>query len=210
MHIIIAGAGTVGYSLAKGLSFKHSVTIVDKDIQKLNKIEENLDVFTLLGDSEDPKTYLALPTREADIFIAVTDSDEANLLSTLIVDDAITVKTKFIRLKNEYFAKSSIHERLHIDVAIFPDQLLAEKVKALFDFPKANNVKSFSQCPQKLISIKIHYSDERQYRLGDIQTEKVVAVGIERQKDFIIPEEHTILQERDLVYLFGDAKEIQS
>ena len=210
MHIIIAGAGTVGYSLAKGLSFKHSVTIVDKEIQKLEKIEENLDVFTLLGDSEDPKTYLALPTKEADLFIAVTDSDEANLLSTLIVDDAITVKTKFIRLKNEYFAKSSIHEKLHIDAAIFPDQLLAEKVKALFDFPKANNVKSFQQCPQKLISVKIHYSDERQYRLSDIETEKVVAVGIERQKDFIIPEEHTILQERDLVYLFGDAKEIQS
>ena len=93
MHIIIAGAGTVGYSLAKGLSFKHSVTIVDKEIQKLEKIEENLDVFTLLGDSEDPKTYLALPTKEADLFIAVTDSDEANLLSTLIVDDAITGAT---------------------------------------------------------------------------------------------------------------------
>ncbi len=210
MNIIIAGAGTVGYSLAKGLSFKHSVTIVDKDIQKLNKIEENLDVFTLLGDSEDPRTYMALPTKEVDLFIAVTDSDEANLLSTLIVDDAIAVKTKFIRLKNEYFAKSSIHEKLHIDAAVFPDQLLAEKVDALFDFPKANNVKSFSQCSQKLISVKIHYSDERQYRLSDIESESVVAVGIERQKDFIIPEEHTILQERDLVYLFGNPKEIQS
>jgi trk system potassium uptake protein TrkA len=209
MNIIIAGAGTVGYSLAQGLSFKHNVIIVDKDIQKLNKIEENLDILTLLGNSEDPKTYQHLNLNEIDLFIAVTDSDEANLLSTLIVEDAVTVTKKIIRLKNDYFAKSSIFEKLNIDEHIFPDSLMAEKVRSLFDFPKANNVKNFNQCPQKLISVKIHYADERQYRIDDICDENVVAVGIERKKEFIIPDAFTILEERDLVYLFGDANTIR-
>ncbi len=209
MDIIIAGAGTVGYSLAKGLSFKHNVTIVDKDIQKLNKIEENLDILTLLGDSEDPRTYEALHVKEVDLFIAVTDSDEANLLSTLVVDDAVHAKKKIIRLKNEYFAESSVLEKLHIDTAVFPDILMAKKIKALFDYPKANNVKSFHQCRQKLISVKIHYSDENQLRIGDILDGHVVAVGIERRKEFIIPDPLTILQERDLLYLFGDATAIR-
>ena len=209
MNIIIAGAGTVGYSLAQGLSFKHNVIIVDKDIRKLNKIEENLDILTLLGNSEDPKTYQHLNLGEIDLFIAVTDSDEANLLSTLIVEDVVTVAKKIIRLKNDYFAQSSVFEKLGIDEHIFPDTLMAEKVRSLFDFPKANNVKNFNQCPQKLISVKIHYTDETQYRIGDICDENVVAVGIERKKEFIIPDPVTILEERDLVYLFGDANAIR-
>ena len=209
MQIIIAGAGTVGYSLAQRLSFKHDVIIVDKDIQKLQKIEEHLDLLTLLGNSEDPKTYQNLNTKNIDLFIAVTDSDEANLLSTLIVDDEVSVAKKIIRLKNDYFEKSSVFEKLGIDEHIFPDRLMSDKVKALLEFPKANNVKHFNQCPQKLISIKVHYADERQYRVGDIVDEKVVAVGIERKKSFFIPDETTILEERDLIYLFGDANTIQ-
>ncbi len=209
MQIIIAGAGTVGYSLAQRLSFKHDVIIVDKDIQKLQKIEEHLDLLTLLGNSEDPKTYQNLNTKNIDLFIAVTDSDEANLLSTLIVDDEVSVAKKIIRLKNDYFEKSSVFEKLGIDEHIFPDRLMSDKVKAFLEFPKANNVKHFNQCPQKLISIKVHYADERQYRVGDIVDEKVVAVGIERKKSFFIPEETTILEERDLIYLFGDANTIQ-
>ena len=82
MHIMIAGAGTVGYSLAEILSYKHDIIIVDKDIKRLNKIEENLDILTLLGNIEDPKIYQYFHIKEVDLFIAVTDSDEANLLST--------------------------------------------------------------------------------------------------------------------------------
>ncbi len=209
MDIIVVGAGMVGYSLAEGLSFKHNVIIVDKDIQKLNKIEENLDILTLLGDSEDPKTYQSFHVKEADLFIAVTDSDEANLLSSLIIDDAITVKKKIIRLKNDYFSDSPVLKKLGVDDAIFPDILTAEKVKALFDFPKANNVKSFIQCEQKLISIKIHYDQEMQYRVNDFNAEDVVIVGIERKKEFLIPDPFDLIEEMDLLYLFGDAHVIQ-
>jgi trk system potassium uptake protein TrkA len=105
MDILIAGAGTVGYSLAQTLSFKHNVIVIDKDIAKLNKLDEDIDILVLHGDIENPKTYQLLDIRSVDLFIAVTDSDEANLLSTLIVEDVVDVKRKIVRLKNDGFLR---------------------------------------------------------------------------------------------------------
>lgn len=64
MDIMIAGAGTVGYALAEALSFKHNVIVIDKNIKKLGKLEESIDILTLLGDIEDPKTYQDLQTKK--------------------------------------------------------------------------------------------------------------------------------------------------
>lgn len=143
-----------------------------------------------------------------DLFIAVTDSDEANLLSTLIVDDALTIQKKIIRLKNDYFAQSHVLSKLGVDNVVFPDSATAQKVKALFDFPKANNVKTFLQCNFKLISIKVQYDDATQYRAIDFMRENVVIVGIERAKSFFIPAESERLEQEDLLYLFGDEARI--
>ena len=115
MNIMIAGAGTVGYSLAQTLSRKHNIIVVDKRIQTLNRLEESIDILTLHGNIDDPKTFQALHIDALDLFIAVTDSDEANLLSTLIIDDVIKVKKKIIRLKNSYFSKSTVLKKLNID-----------------------------------------------------------------------------------------------
>ncbi len=209
MNIIIAGAGNVGYSLASKLSYKHNVIIVDKEVQKLNKIEENLDILTILGNIEDPKTYQYLDFKEVNLFIAVTNSDEANLLSTLIIDDKAVVKKKIIRLQNDYFENSPILTKLGINDVIFPDILTAKKVEALFDFPKANNVKSFLQCKHKLISIKIQYEGNMKYRVIDFISSDVAIVGIERKKEFFIPTQYHIIEENDLIYLFGNIEIIQ-
>ena len=84
MTIMIAGAGTVGFTLAQLLSHRHNVIVVDKEIEILNRLEEKIDILTLLGNIEDPKTFQSLAIKSIDLFIAVTDSDEANLLSTLM------------------------------------------------------------------------------------------------------------------------------
>ena len=83
MDIIIAGAGRVGFRLAKSLSEKHNVIIMDKNENALGKIQESVDVLTIPGDVEDPKSYESLSNRTIDIFIAVTDADEINLISSI-------------------------------------------------------------------------------------------------------------------------------
>jgi len=209
MDIMIAGAGTVGHSLAQTLSFQHNVTVIDKDIKKLTMLEDEIDILVVQGDSENPKTYRSLDVDHVDLFIAVTDSDEANLLSTLIVEDEITVNKKIIRLKNDAFLKSNILEKLSIDYAVFPDVTTANKVKALFTFPKANNVKMFHQTKHKLISIRVQYENEVLLYVGQFITEKVIIVGIERDKEFFVPTMETSIFQNDLVYLFGSLDAIE-
>ena len=209
MDIIIAGAGTVGYSLAQTLSFKHNVIVIDKDINKLNKLDEDIDILVIYGDIENPKTYQTLNLDKIDLFIAVTDSDEANLLSTLIVEDVVEVKRKIIRLKNDGFLRSHILEKLSIDYAVFPDITTANKVKALFTFPKANNVKIFHQSKQKLISIRVQYDADMFYKVKELVNENISIVGIERDKKFFIPSSDTHIQKGDLVYFFGSIESIE-
>jgi len=204
MDIIIIGAGRVGYNLAKTLSFKHNITIVDKNRQKLHKLEESMDILTIFGNIEDPEIYSSFYKKSFDLFIAVTDSDESNLISTLIVDDIFDIKKKIIRLKNDSFLKSNIFTRLGIDEVIFPFNSTAKKVEGLFDYPKANNVKSFIQSDFKLISIKVDLENSLSFKVADFINDRVIIVGIERANRFFIPTPLEYIKEGDLLYLFGD------
>ncbi len=206
MDIIIAGAGKVGYNLARTLSVVHNVTVIDRNAGALARLQESLDILPVNGDIEDPLTYRKLIDKEADLFIAVTDIDEANLISTLIAGDTIEVKRKFIRLRNEFFAKSSIREKLEIDEAIFPLQLSSETVEQLLAYPRANNVKSFTYTSMKLISLRV--SVDRDSLL--LEPDGFAIVGVERNKGFFIPELGGVeLKRGDLVYLFGPEEQIK-
>ena len=208
MNIIIAGAGTVGYSLAHSLSFQHNVIVIDKDQRKLDRLGEDIDILVIKGDAEDPKTYTSLIYDHVDLFIAVTDSDEANLLATLIVEDVVCVERKIVRLKNDGFLKSHILDKLHIDYAVFPDITTANKVKALLTFPKANNVKVFHQTRYKLISIKVQNEEKITLPVHQLCSDEVTVVGIEREKVFFLPTENESIQQNDLVYFFGNTEKI--
>ena len=206
MDIIIAGAGRVGFNLARTLSIGHNVTIIDRNADALHRLQESLDILPIHGDIEDPHTYRKLIDREADLFIAVTDTDEANLISTLIVDDIIEVKRKIIRLRNEFFDKSSIREKLGISKAIFPLHLTSETVAMLLEYPKANNVKSFQQTSFKLISVRASGIDEPIV----LHPEGYDVIGIERGKSFFISDHDTPIEPDDLVYLFGEESKIRT
>ncbi len=208
MEIIIAGAGSVGFNLAKTLSVKHNIVLIDKNKETLNHIAESLDIMPLYSNVENPEVYQNLLDQHYDIFIAVTNSDEANLFATLMADDVLEVDKKIIRLRNAYFSKSSIAEKLGIDEIIFPHITTAQSVKLLLDFPKANNVKKFRFMPHKLISIYMNQSTIK--RVAEINSEEQVVVGIEREKNFFIPNDEELLEEGDLLYLFGKDKNISS
>ena len=79
MNIIIAGAGRVGFRLARTLSPKHDVIIIDQNEEALRRLNESIDALTLYANVEDPKSYESLKGKTYDYFIAVTDSDEINL-----------------------------------------------------------------------------------------------------------------------------------
>ncbi len=205
MDIIIAGAGRVGFRLAKTLCVKHNVTVLDQNEDALNRLQESIDILAIVGNIEDPRTYELLVDKEYDIFVAVTDVDETNIISTLIADETIKVKSKIIRLKNDFFVKSTIGEKLGITASVFPFRLSANSVKSLLDFPKANNVKSFSDFNFKLISVRA----QKSLAIEEIETSNLKVISIERGKEFFIPSSFDLIERDDLVYFFGDPKEIR-
>ncbi len=205
MDIIIAGAGRVGFNLARTLCGGHNVTVIDRNAEALQRLQESLDILPIHGDIENPETYRKLIDRQSDLFIAVTDLDEANLISTLIADDAIDVERKIIRLRNTFFAKSSIRQKLGIDEAVFPMELTSRTVASLLDYPKANNVKRFKYTDFKLLSVRVR-SKERELSLP---ADGYAVVGIERKRSFFIPEPGEPVRADDLVYLFGDERPIR-
>ncbi len=205
MDIIVAGAGGVGFRLAKVLSFKHNVTVIDKNEEALNRLQNSIDVMIIHGNIEDPITYTLLTDKKFDLFIAVTDSDEINIISTLIADEFIVVKSKIIRLRNTFFADSSISEKLNISFAVFPFDLTAKTLESLLFFPYANNVKSFIEVNQKLISIRIYET----LNPRSLSWDSLKIVGIERDKSFYFLKENDSFMKDDLVYIFGQDKEIK-
>ena len=209
MNIMIAGAGSVGYSLAQTLSHKHNIIVVDKNMQSLSRLEESIDILALHGNIDDPKTFQALHISELDLFIAVTDSDEANLLSTLIIDDVIQVKKKIIRLKNSYFSKSTVLKKLNIDDAVFLDDLTAEKFEALFDHAKANDVKRFAETNHQLVSIRVACENSSERTVADLSESDVGVLGIERERQYFVPSLSEPIHEDDLIYFFGKCDAIE-
>ena len=85
MKIIIVGAGEVGFHAAQRLSSENQdVVLIDKDPEKIKRITENLDIQAILGSGTSPETLKISGVREADMLVAATDSDEANLIACLL------------------------------------------------------------------------------------------------------------------------------
>ncbi len=199
MNIIIAGAGQVGFNLARTLSIGHNVTIIDKNEKALHRIQESLDILPLQGDAENSQTYEGFKHTKIDLFIAVTDVDNVNLIATMIADSILDIDKTFVRLQKYFKDVFLIKEKLGVDEIIFPTRIASKSVATLLDYPRANNVKLFKYTKNKLISLRV--SEEFQAR--KLSSNGFIKVGIERDKEFFIPQEDEVVLPNDLVYFFG-------
>jgi trk system potassium uptake protein TrkA len=199
MNIIIAGAGKVGFNLARTLSIGHNVTIIDKNTEALHRIQESLDIMPMRGDVEDSRTYENFIDKNVDLFIAVTNADNVNLVSTLMAESVLEIKRKFVRIKNHFYGDTLIQEKLKIDKMIYPIKLASKGIVSLLKYPLANNVKFFKYTQYRLISIRSSVDFEPTH----LSLEKVIVVGIEREKSFFIPQGDEKIYAKDLVYFFG-------
>ena len=205
MNIIIVGAGKVGFNLAKSLSVKHNVAIIDKNIDALSRIQESIDILPIKGDSEDIKTYDSLKSQEIDLFIAVTNEDNVNLVSTIIASSILNIKQIFVRLQQD-LNEEILSKKLNINKIIFPIKQASQGIVSLLKSPIANNVKTFKYTNHKLISIRI----SKEIDFSTLDFNKIIIVGIERNKNFLILKDNNIqLEKNDLLYIFGEEIEIR-
>lgn len=164
MYIIIIGCGKVGLSLAEQLSDEnHDITLVDSSADKLQNLSDDLDVMKILGNGASISTLQDAGIERADILIAVTGSDELNLLCCLIAKKAGHVST-IARVRNPIYNQEIdfIRESIGLSMIINPELAAATEISRILRFPSGDQDR---------------YLRERPGRASEIQTETGIPSG---------------------------------
>ncbi len=217
MRVIIVGAGEVGYQIAKFLTYEGvDVVIIDRDGNKLRRISEELDIATIEAEGSDPSAFKEAGADKADLLLAVTNSDETNMIACLLGKAMFNIKRKIARIRNpDYFFNKELlgKSNLDIDPAINPELEAAEAVARLIENPFASEVIGFEQGKIMVIGFKIpKESPVNGKKLKSIRAllDKDLIVGvIERDENVKIPTGDDILQEGDIVYMPIPREQIQ-
>ena len=149
MKIIILGAGTVGSTLAILLSQEdNDITVIDKDESVLHHLEEEADIKTITGSCSFPNNLINSGIKEADMVVAVTGSDEINIVSCLI-SKVLSRKVKTIaRIRESAYLKDRTKRAIEegvipVDIIVSPEKLITDYIQALIETPGSLQVLEF-------------------------------------------------------------------
>ena len=216
LKIVIIGAGEVGFNLARELSQEDfDITIVDILPQKVRRASESLDVNTLEGNGASPNILRQAQTESADIFLALTRSDEVNLVSCQMAK-ALGARKIIARLRNtEYTSKKSAMKPkdFGIDEAIHPELVVVDEVERLLRQSAAIDVKEFEGGRVQLVGVFIQESSPiLDQKVADLSSEhaniqhKIIAIN--RRGKTLVPDSNTVFQPEDAVYVLGETRHI--
>lgn len=209
MKIIIIGAGEVGFHTASHLSRENKeVVVVDRDPEALRRVSDNLDVQVLQGSGSSPVVLEEAGIRSAEILLAVTNSDETNLVACLAADIISPSTKKLARLRNaDYDAYHEIFREKapHIDTVINPDIEVVKTILGMMKVPGAVDVGEFAD--GRIMFVGIHldeHSTFNQVKLMDLPRRldgvRLLIAAIMRDEELIIPRGTDRLLAGDLVY----------
>lgn len=160
MRIVIVGGGVVGQNLAEELSVEeHDITLIDRDPAVVARLSESLDVFALEGDGASPRVLEEAGIKDAEMVVAVTDSDHLNMFICLMAE-SMGVKNKLARVRNDEYAQPRalelIRRKLAIDRIINPEALVVEHVAKLIATPGATDAHELAGGAILLHAFNIH------------------------------------------------------
>lgn len=219
MKIIILGAGQVGASVAHNLSSEfNDITVVDGDARVLQDLQDRLDIRTIVGHGAHPDVLSRAGAEDADMLIAVTNSDETNMIACQVAYTLFHTPTKIARVRAaEYLSKPRLfnQDALPIDVLISPEQLVTEYVQRLIDTPGALQVLDFAGGKVQLVAVRAYYDgplighELRDLRVHMPKVEARVAAIFRRGRP-IIPEGDTIIEVDDEVFFLAARENIRA
>lgn len=218
MRIIIVGAGEVGFHLAKRLvSENKEVVIIDKNQEVLSLMSDQLDVETVLGSGSSPKVLEEAGVKEADILLAVTDSDEINLIACTFTNILAPNLIKVARIRNSEYTEyqdTLTKDLLHIDIAINPEQEVIGSIERLMGAPGAAEISEFSDVNIKLVGVWIREESKLSgMNLAELKKrmaiEGFIVAAIIRGKQTIIPMGADSIHSGDLVYFVCHQKDLE-
>lgn len=216
MKIVIIGSGKVGSKISQQLAIEgHDVVVIDNDPVKINELSNNQDVMCIEGNAVSFEVQQQAGVDEADLVIACTDSDEINMISSLLAKKHGAQRT-IARVRNpEYYDQLPfIKEEMGLSMAINPEMMAADMISRVLLFPAANSVESFAGGNVELMEFVLSKNNPLVgMSLMDINSTfkvKVLIVAIQRGDQVIIPTGNDILQAEDHIYVASSHAEIQS
>ena len=220
MNIIICGAGRVGFTIAKILSEQgHSITVIDQSSEDIQKIDDTLDVKSIVGKATYPSILEKANASEADMIIAVTRNDEINMLICQIAFSIFNVQKKIARIRsqdylNPKFTKVYNKENLPIDVIISPEIEIAKSLQRKLEAPGALDNVPFADNKIRLLEILVNKKCPlKQIKLNELTKKfpKLNAniMGVIRDDEFVILKKNDIMLEDDKAYVVINASQMK-
>ena len=160
MKIIILGAGQVGASVAESLvSEENDITIVDTDPARLAHLQDRLDLRSVVGNASWPSVLAQAGADDADLLIAVTQSDQTNLVACKVARTMFNLPTRVARLRSADFLKSETllsAENFAVDFALCPEDIVTDYIAKLVEFPEALQVVEFANGRVSLVAVRAY------------------------------------------------------
>ncbi len=216
MKILIIGAGQVGYFLCERFSAEgHEVTLIDRDPERLNPAQERLNVLGILGNGASAEILEQAGIKGTDIFIAVADLDEVNILACLLARE-YDVKTRVARVKSiEYTGRGAIlsKEKLGIHLLINPEDAVAEEMVKISCRSGAFDVAEFVEGKIQFLGYRIRQDspicDLTLRELGELRgMYRFVVTAITRGAETIIPRGDDVIQAGDSIFIFAHQNDL--
>lgn len=219
MKIIILGAGQVGGSLAENLASEaNDITVVDKDLSRLRELQDRLDIRTVHGPASYPSTLREAGADDADMLIAVTNSDEVNMVACQVAQTLFKTPTKISRVRaSSYLNKKALFspDAFPVDVLISPEQTVTQYISRLIDNPGALQVLEFSDGLVRLVGIKAAtggplVGQELAYLRQHLPHVDTRVAAIYRKNRALIPQGDTVIEEGDEIFFIAASKHIRN
>ncbi len=217
MKILILGAGQVGSSLASHLvNEANDITVVDTNDVLLRNLQDRLDLRTVQGLASHPDVLLRAGAEDAEMLIAVTNSDETNMVACQIAYSLFHTPTKIARVRSQaylHYPDLFKPEALPIDHIISPEQLVTDYVYHLIEYPGALQVLGFADDKVQLVAVKAYYGGplvghELQTLRRHMPNVDTRVAAIYRRGKAINPDGHTVVEADDEVFFIAAKKDI--
>ncbi|MDI6687895.1 MAG: Trk system potassium transporter TrkA [Desulfobacterales bacterium] len=217
MKVVIIGAGEVGFNVASRLVNENKdVVVIDKDHEAIRRVSDNIDAQVVTGSGSNPMSLDEAGIKDAEILLAVTDSDEANLVACLVADIISPSTKKLARIRNADF--DQYHDTFrkhapHIDTLINPEIEVVKTIDRMIHTPGVVDVGEFSDGRIKFIGIFL----DKNARLAGIslselssisEKQRPLIVAVIRGEKLIIPRGDDTLLGGDLVYFICEEEKL--
>ena len=212
MNIIIVGCGKVGYTLVELLSNEeHNIVVVDKNAEKVQYITDNLDAMGIVGNGVSYQTLLEAGVANSDLVIAVTGSDEENLLCCLIAKKTGNCQT-IARVRNPIYNSEIdfLKEEFGLAMIINPELTAAREIAKMFQFPSAIRVDTFARGHVEMLHCKLAKDSPLiGVKLANLHQKLKVSVlvcEVMRGDEVIIPNGNFVFEENDIIAIASNRR----